>query len=41
MSTLAIVTMCVICGIVWGGFSVLLVHALRKERQKSEADDEA
>ncbi len=39
MSTTAIVTMVVICGVVWGGFAVLLVRAVRSEGRKSSPPD--
>lgn len=40
MTTPAIVTMVLICGIVWGGFAILLLRAVRSERQKrSQRDD--
>ena len=35
MSGTAIVTMVVICGLVWGGFLGLLGFALRKENAKT------
>lgn len=35
MSTTAVVTMVVICGVVWGGFFGLLVRALRHEGSKT------
>lgn len=31
MSGIAIAVMVVVCGLVWGGFAVLLVLALRRE----------
>lgn len=34
MSATAIVTMVVILGFVWGGLALILVTAIRKERQK-------
>ena len=34
MSTSGLVTMCLICGFVWGGFVALLVRALRRERRR-------
>ena len=34
MTSLAIVTMVVICGLIWGGFAVLLVRAVRSEGRK-------
>ncbi|MEM9552981.1 MAG: hypothetical protein AAGC60_01895 [Acidobacteriota bacterium] len=36
MSAVAIVTMIVICGSVWGGFIALLAYALRREATKSD-----
>jgi len=36
MSTLAIVTMLIVLGILWGGFLICLSMALRRERQKPE-----
>ncbi len=38
MSSLAIATMAVICGFVWGGFLTLLTRALRRESSKSRAE---
>ena len=35
MSTTAIVTMAAVLGFVWGGFVLILVAAVRKEREKS------
>lgn len=35
MSGSAIAFMIVICGFVWGGFSTLLVRAIRSESRKS------
>ena len=37
MSGTAVVMMVVICGVVWGGFALLLVRALRREGRKSGA----
>lgn len=34
MSNLALVTMLLICGFVWGGFALLLMRALRREGAK-------
>ena len=34
MSSLATVTMVVICGIVWGGFALLLTRAILSEGRK-------
>lgn len=34
METNAVVTMIVICGLVWGGFVLLLVRAVRSEGAK-------
>lgn len=39
MSVLAIGTMVVICGIVWGGFATLLVRALVRESSKAGEGD--
>lgn len=40
MSTTAIVTMIVICGVVWGGFALLLTRAMRDEsRKRSDSED--
>lgn len=36
MQTSTIITMVIILGIVWGGFAVLLLTALRKESNKSQ-----
>lgn len=36
MSTAAVITMIVVVGIVWGGFTFVLTTALRKERKKSQ-----
>jgi hypothetical protein len=35
MSTTAVVTMVLICGVVWGGFALLLTRALRHEGRKT------
>jgi len=32
----AVITLVLICGFVWGGFLLLLAHAVRSERQKAE-----
>lgn len=37
MSTTAVITMVVICGVVWGGFIGLLMRALRHEGDKTTA----
>ncbi len=34
MSTNALITMIVICGLVWGGFALFLVRAIRSEKVK-------
>lgn len=34
MSSMAIVMMVSICGLVWGGFLTLLTRALRSERER-------
>lgn len=41
MSGAALVTMIVVCGLVWGGFAAFLVRALRRERGRGggEAGD--
>lgn len=38
MSTATILTMLFALGTVWGGFTVVLVTALRKERRKRQDD---
>ena len=38
MSTLAVFVMTGICGIVWGGFTLLIFRALRREAAKSQGD---
>lgn len=38
MNTTAVITMVVICGMVWGGFIGLLIRALRHEGDKSAAE---
>ena len=38
MTTLAWLTMIAICGLVWGGFVVLLVRALRFEGAKTRGE---
>ena len=38
MSDGAIITMILILGIVWGGFLLLLIYALRREAGKSRRD---
>jgi hypothetical protein len=38
MTTTAIVTMIVICAVVWGGFAVLLLRAVRSEGHKPVED---
>ena len=40
MTGTAIVTMVVICGVVWGGFALLLTRAVRHEGQKTGGADE-
>jgi hypothetical protein len=30
------ISMMLICGFVWGGFSLLLSYAIRKEKEKAE-----
>lgn len=36
MSALAVAMMVVVCGLVWGGFGVLLARAVRAEGRKTE-----
>lgn len=36
MNLSAIIAMVLTCGFVWGGFLLLLTHAVRSERQKAE-----
>lgn len=38
MNSLAIVTMLVICGIVWGGFIALIARAICCEKAKERVD---
>jgi hypothetical protein len=38
VSPLAIAVMVVVCGVVWGGFAVLLTVALRREARRAAAD---
>lgn len=40
MNATAVVMMVLICGLVWGGFAVLLTRALGREGRKSRADDD-
>ena len=35
MSTAGLITMLTICGVVWGGFALLLTRALEAEARKS------
>lgn len=37
MSASAVVLMVVVCSLIWGGFGVLLVRAVREEGKKSSA----
>jgi hypothetical protein len=37
MSLSAVILMAVVCTIVWGGFAVLLVRAVREEGKKTSA----
>jgi hypothetical protein len=37
MSPVALAMLIVVCGLVWGGFGVLLVRAVREEGKKSSA----
>lgn len=39
MSTRAVVTMICILGFVWGGFLLILLTAIRKEREKMTGPD--
>ena len=39
MTAIAILTMALVCGVVWGGFFLLLVHALRRESRKRRSDE--
>ena len=41
MTPLAIVMMMSICGVVWGGFVLLLLRAAKHERQKSDVRTDA
>ena len=41
MTTAATVTMIVICGLIWGGFAALVVHALRRESGRGERPEES
>ena len=42
MTATAVVTMAVICGMVWGGLALLIVHAVRSEgRRNQEAAGES
>lgn len=38
MSGLAVAVMVAVCGVVWGGFAVLLALALRREGARRPAD---
>lgn len=38
MSNLAVINMVLIIGIVWGGFLLCLVTALRREKEKTRHD---
>lgn len=40
MTTTALVTMILICTLVWGGFAVLLVRAVRREGRKRRAEED-
>ena len=37
MTSIAIATMVIICGIVWGGFATLAMLAIRSEKNKQSA----
>jgi len=39
MTATAIVTMVVICALIWGGFATFLVYAIRREGRKRAAGD--
>lgn len=39
MSATAVVMMVLICGVVWGGFALLLARAVRREGRKGRAAD--
>lgn len=39
MNPLAVATMAVVCGFVWGGFLGLLTYALRQEGAKGRPED--
>jgi hypothetical protein len=39
MTTTAMVTMIVICGVVWGGFAALLAGAVRSESRKRDGGE--
>ena len=41
MSTTAILMMIAICGLVWGGFLVLLTRAVRREAVKRRREGDA
>lgn len=41
MEPLAIATMVVVCGLVWGGLLALLVRAVRREGEKAPGRDAA
>ena len=36
MSSISIVMMILICGVIWGGFATLLMRAVKHEGRKSE-----
>lgn len=40
MTSLTVITMIVICGVVWGGLALLLVHAARSEAKRDRRADE-
>jgi hypothetical protein len=36
LNTSAVVAMLLTCGFIWGGFLLLLLYGIRRERQKAE-----
>ncbi len=41
MTTTAILTMVLICGLIWGGFATLLIRAVRSEGRKSSGSEDS
>lgn len=41
MSPSAVVMMVLICGFVWGGFTILLTRAIRREGDKQRVDQQS